>query len=69
MRSNSHRENFKSNSNKHHTSNKRKTCSLCEKHDHIASQGCPHMVPDSGLKIRNHTYASILHLIPNKGKP
>ena len=69
MRSNSYRENFKSNSNKHHSSNKRKTCSLCGKHDHIASQGCPHMVLDSGLKIRNHTYASILHLIPNKGKP
>ena len=50
-RGNPQRGNFRSNSNKHHASNKRNYCSLCGKHDHIASQGCPHMVSDSGVRV------------------
>ena len=39
------------NHNKNRSHNNSKYCSLCGKKDHIASQGCPFMIDDTGAQV------------------
>ena len=69
-RTNFRRGNFRSNNqSKNHGTNTGNYCSLCGKRDHLASQGCPFMVYDTGAKAGVMPTHSICAICPANVRP
>ena len=69
-KTNFRRGNFRSNNqSKIHGSNTDNYCSLCGKNDHLASQGCPYMMYDTGVTAGVMPTHSICAICPASVRP